>query len=65
MAQNKHGLRGKSITPKMLQAIERDLEKPNANKSEIAERHGVSVRSVQLIDRARRAQPIIVKGIKR
>ena len=60
---NPKGLRGRSITPKILQLIERDLEQPNANKQEIANNHGVSVWSVRNIDRARRKQPIIVKGI--
>lgn len=62
---NPKGMRGKSITPKMRQDIERDLDKPNANRKEIAQKYGISVNSVGRLDRARRLPPIDVKGVKK
>lgn len=60
---NPTGLRGKSITPKMLAQIEKDLDQPKANKKEIAHKYGLSAGTIRNIDKARKMPTITVKGV--
>lgn len=60
---NRTGFRGKSISPKILTMIERDLAKPEADKKEVAKKHNVSLRTVQAIHKSMQMPPILVKGV--
>lgn len=60
---NPTGLRGKSITPKMLEMIHKDLAETKASKKQIAQKYGLSAGTIRNIDQARKLPTITVKGV--